>query len=329
MKHHPILLSLLFGLVSASGSITRQCYIGEPPLCNNSLAADKNCRGVFDNTLNGYKRMDCDYVIYDIPTTQRNTSKWILIHSGGCDSNTGYMGDYFSQDMGLNLFGLRTCAGFEESLCANLHDYSACDATHVSFFGSPPNATYAPHGQGLNIPALEDIYFNKNVNMLLFHQYGFSNVSYPWWGAAGCNNSTTPIYMCIAGADPNYKTKFDAIKTLLEKELGSTYWLPCRLEVIDASPFSADLNASVPCSGIYEGTYMDPAKFGAVVYPNAAPVWQWEMTGIQNKAITYATQLDPESSFVNAFRTAVNIALCKTFSSNQTECLDDDMLIGN
>lgn len=122
----------------------RDCYVGSPPQCNNSLASDPNCRGLEVTTVNGWKRMDCDYVLYNIPATARNTKKWLVIHAGGCDTYTEDLGDFFAPDMELNIFGLRPCGGFADSLCAASHDYDICNALHLSWHLPALHPTIAP-----------------------------------------------------------------------------------------------------------------------------------------------------------------------------------------
>lgn len=122
----------------------RDCYIGSPPQCNNSLASDPSCRGLEVTTLDGWKRMDCDYVLYNVPTTARETKKWLIIHAGGCDDYTENIGDFYAPDMELNIYGLRPCGGFEDSLCASQHGYDECTALHISWGFPSLNPTYAP-----------------------------------------------------------------------------------------------------------------------------------------------------------------------------------------
>ena len=136
----------LYGLLRcASAEIpNRDCFTGSPPLCNNSLTSDSTCRGLDVTTLDGWKRMDCDYAVYNVPSVSQSTQKWLVIHAGGCDTFTGGLGDFFAPNLGLNIFGLRPCGGFQDSLCANLHDYDPCKAFHVSWYMPPVHMTYAP-----------------------------------------------------------------------------------------------------------------------------------------------------------------------------------------
>jgi hypothetical protein len=140
-----ILLLALFGLTLATIPI-RDCYTGSPPQCNNSLAEDPTCRGLEVTSMDGWKRMDCDYVLYNVPSSTRpSTKKWIVIHAGGCDTYTEDLGDYFAPDLGLNLFGIRPCGGFEDSLCAATHGYDECAALHISWgFPSLQPTDFAP-----------------------------------------------------------------------------------------------------------------------------------------------------------------------------------------
>jgi hypothetical protein len=130
--------------------------------------------------------------------------------------------------------------------------------------------------------------------------------------------------MCIAGLDPDYANKFKVIKPMLEQAFSNSPSFPCNLEVIDAKQYAQDADPTIPCTGILR-EYNDPAKVGGDV--SGAPNWAWEMTGFTTRAIELASQVDPQGPLISAFRTAINIALCKQFSdANQTVCLDDDML---
>jgi len=300
----------------------RQCFVGEPPLCNNSLAADPTCRGLEISTLDGWKRMDCDYVLYNIPATTRTTQKWIVIHAAGCDTWTGALGDYFAPDLQLNLYGLRPCGGYQDSLCAAAHNYDICTALHISWYLPALHPTVAPYGLGFNPPALVDIYHTPGTTMLFLHEYGDTSADYDWFDPIGCNATSKPMYMCIAGIDPDYANKFQAIKSMLEQAFSNTASFPCNLEVIDAKQYAQAADPNIPCTGILR-EYNDPAKVGGD--PSAAPNWAWEMTGFTTRAIQLATEVDPQGELVNAFRTAINIALCKQFGGpNQTVCLDDE-----
>lgn len=139
----PFILVGLFTWAPATEAV-RDCYVGSAPFCNNSLASDTACRGLEVTTADGWKRMDCDYVLYNIPATGRNTSKWLVIHAGGCDTFTAELGDFFAPDLALNIWGLRTCGGFRDSLCASRHNYDSCDALHISWFMPPLHPTIAP-----------------------------------------------------------------------------------------------------------------------------------------------------------------------------------------
>ncbi|ODA83802.1 hypothetical protein RJ55_02318 [Drechmeria coniospora] len=321
-----IALCSLLSLALAKVPI-RDCYLGSPPYCNNSLAADPTCRGLEVTTADGWKRMDCDYVIYNIPATARQTRKWIVIHAGACDTYTEFLGDYFAPTLGLNIFGLRPCGGFEDSLCAARHDYDSCIALHASWFmphplGTSPEITL--HGLGFNPPALVDIYHTPDTNMLFLHEYGDTSASYDWFSADGCNATSKPLYMCVAAIDPNFASKFSAIKSILEGAFTDTPGFPCKLEVVDAMPYAQDADAAIPCTGILR-EYNDPVKFGAD--PSGAPNWAWEMPPFMTRAIQLATEVEPDGTMVNAFSRAINIALCKKFDdAHATNCYDDDML---
>lgn len=315
-------LSVLFNtisLVSCSFPL-RDCYVGEAPFCNNSIASDPDCRGIEVTTADGWKRMDCDYAVYNIPTTQRETNKWLVIHAGMCDSYTEDLGDFFSVDMGLNIFGLRPCGGFVNSLCASVHGFDSCVALHSSWLFPALQDVIKPHGLGFNPPALVDIYHTPDTNMLFLHEYGDTN-NYKWFPADGCNATSAPIHMCVGGIDPNYGSKFTVIKSLLEGEFSNTPWFPCKLEVIDSTPYAQDQDAAIPCTGILR-EYNNPAIVGGDL--SGAPNWAWEMTPFQTRAIQLATEVEPQSPFVNAFREAINIALCKSFEAGQSECFDND-----
>lgn len=316
------MLFVLYSIISVvSAATNRDCYIGDPPFCNNSLTADSTCRGLEVDTLDGWKRMDCDYVIYNVPTTKRNTNKWLVIHAGGCDTYTENLGDFFSTDMWLNVFGLRPCGGFIDSACAAKHNYDICEATHISWYFPALHPTIAPYGYGFNPPDLVDIYHTPDTNMLFVHEYGNTNSSYNWFSADGCYPNSKPFYMCVAAIDPDYSSKFTAIKSILEQEFSNTPWFPCNLEVIDALPYSEDQNPEIPCTGILR-EYNDPARAGGDI--SGAPNWAWEMPVFQTRAIQLATEVEPYGAFVNAFRRAIDIALCKSFQDGQVECLDGD-----
>ncbi|KYK58749.1 hypothetical protein DCS_05767 [Drechmeria coniospora] len=302
----------------------RDCFVGSPPLCNNSLASDTACRGLEVTTIDGWKRMDCDYVVYNVPTEARDTKKWIVIHSGGCDTNTGEIGDFFAVSLGLNLFGLRPCGGFADSLCASRHDYSQCNAFHISWYMPQLHPTYAPYGIGFNPPALVDIFHTPDTHMIFLHEYGSTNETYNWFPANGCNATSAPLYMCLAGIDPDYDSKFAAIKRTLETAFSLAPGFPCKLEVINTMPYSQPQDASVPCTGILR-EYNDPAKVGGDA--KAASNWAWEMPGFMTQAIQLATEVDPNGPLVAAFGRAINIALCQTFDNAKAlSCCDGDTL---
>src|SRR5271163_2490926 len=311
-------LSCLSGIVSAAVPI-RDCYVGEPPFCNNSLASDPTCRGLEVSTADGWERMDCDYVLYNIPAQSRITQKWLVIHAGECDTYTEKLGDFFAPDMQLNIFGLRPCGGYEDSLCAAAHDYNVCTAFHISWYMPPLHPTYAPYGLGFNPPALVDIFHTPGTNLLFLHEYGDTNTSYNWFSANGCNATSKPLYMCIGAIDPNYTNKFKAIKSTIEQGFKNSKWFPCNLEVIDTTPYAEAADPEIPCTGILR-EYNDPAKVGGD--PSGAPNWAWEMPAFMTRAIQLASNIEPQGDFVNAFRTAINIALCKEFDDpSQTICL--------
>ena len=156
--------------------------------------------------------------------------------------------------------------------------------------------------------------------MLFLHEYGDTN-DYNWFSANGCNATSKPMYMFVAALDPDYTNKFNAIKTTLEEAFSNT---ACTLEVIDAKQYAQGADAEIPCTGILQ-EYNNPAKFGGDT--SGAPNWAWEMTPFTTRAIQLASEVDPQGSLVNAFRTAINIALCKQFDDpTQTLCLDDDMV---
>lgn len=180
------------------------------------------------------------------------------------------------------------------------------------------------YGLGFNPPALVDIYHTPGSNLLFLHEYGDTNSSYNWFSADGCNATSKPLYMCLAGIDPDYTNKFSAIKTILEKRISNTPGFPCKLEVINSMPYSQDQNPAIPCTGILR-EYNDPAKVGGD--PWSAPNWAWEMPAFMTRAIQIATQVEPQGVIVNAFREAINIALCKQFDDpNGMSCSDDDMI---
>lgn len=227
--------------------------------------------------------------------------------------------------MSLNIFGLRPCGGFESSLCLANHQYSICNALHISWSLPPPVSSprITDVGLGFNPPALVDIYHTPGTTMLFLHEYGDTNVSYNWFGAAGCNFDSKPLYMCIAGLDPNYAAKFAAIKATLEAGAQDSPWFPCKLEVVDMSPavYGEAARPDVPCTGILRESN-DPEKYG--LDDSGSPNWAWEMTPFQTRAVQLATEVEPEGAFVQAFETAIDIALCKTFCEGQMACADDE-----
>jgi len=73
-------IALCYLIVTVVSKLPRRdCYVGDPPFCNNSLASDSSCRGLEVSNIDGWKRMDCDYVLYSIPAKERITNKWIVI----------------------------------------------------------------------------------------------------------------------------------------------------------------------------------------------------------------------------------------------------------
>jgi hypothetical protein len=169
-----------------------------------------------------------------------------------------------------------------------------------------------------------DIYHTPGTTMLFLHEYGDTNKSYNWFAADGCNASSKPLYMCVAGIDPDYANKFSAIKTVLEEGVSNTPGFPCKLEVIDAKPYAQDQDPAIPCTGILR-EYNNPAKFGGD--PSGAPNWAWEMPPFMTRAVQLASEVDPKGELANAFRTAINIALCKEFGDADGKgCADDDMM---
>jgi hypothetical protein len=160
--------------------------------------------------------------------------------------------------------------------------------------------------------------------MLFLHEYGSTNATYNWFPADGCNASSKPLYMCLAGIDSSYNAKFPVIKAILENGVSNTPGFPCRLEVIDSMPYAQAQDPNIPCTGILRG-YNDPAKVGGDT--SGAPNWAWEMPGFMTQAILLATQVDPQGTVVNAFRAAIKIALCKEFSDvNSISCNDNDVV---
>jgi hypothetical protein len=164
--------------------------------------------------------------------------------------------------------------------------------------------TIALYGLGFNPPALVDIYHTPGTTMLFLHEYGDTNADYSWFSV---NGTSKPMYMCVAGLDPDYTNKFKAIKSTLEQAFSNTAAFPCSLEVIDAKQYAQDADPAIPCTGILR-EYNDPAKVGGDV--SGAPNWAWEMTAFTTRAMQLASEVDPQGVFVNAFRTAINIALC-------------------
>jgi hypothetical protein len=180
------------------------------------------------------------------------------------------------------------------------------------------------YGFGLNPPALVKIYHTPGANLLFLHEYGDTNTSYNWFSANGCNAASKPLYICVAALDPNYSSKFSAIKRVLEKGFNNTPGFPCKLQVVDAKPYGGPADPAVPCTGILR-EYHDPALVGGDT--SGAPNWAWEMPVFMTRAVQLATQMDPHGAVVNAFSTAINIALCKQFNaSDGNKCRDDDMV---
>jgi hypothetical protein len=154
--------------------------------------------------------------------------------------------------------------------------------------------------------------------MLFLHQYGSTNLTYNWYPADGCGGPNKPDYMCVAGLDPNYHDKYVAIKSALES-ISNTPQFPCQLEVVDAMPYSQDQDPTVPCTGILRG-YNDPARVVGNV--SGAVNWAWEMTAFMTRSIQLAAETQPDGLVTNAFRTAIDIALCKEFRGSK--CEDND-----
>lgn len=142
--------------------------------------------------------------------------------------------------------------------------------------------------------------------MLFLHEYGDTNRSYNWFSADGCNSTSKPMYMCVAALDPNYETKFSAIKSILQTGFSNTPSFPCKLQVISAMPYAQDADPTIPCTGILR-EYNDPAKVGGDT--SGSPNWAWEMPLFMTQALLLATQVEPNGAVVNAFRAAIEIAL--------------------
>ncbi|KAJ5726213.1 uncharacterized protein N7483_007570 [Penicillium malachiteum] len=179
------------------------------------------------------------------------------------------------------------------------------------------------YGLGFNPPALVDIFHTPGANLLLLHEYGDTNASYDSFSAAGCNASK-PLYMCVAAIDPSYTNKFAAIKQVLEGGISNTPGFPCKLQVVDSMPYAQNEDTAIPCTGILR-EYNDPAKLGGD--PSGAPNRAWEMPVFMTRAVQLATQVEPQGVIVNAFPTAIDIAVCKKFDDpNATYCRDDDLV---
>lgn len=180
------------------------------------------------------------------------------------------------------------------------------------------------YGLGLNPPALVNIYHTPGTTMLFLHEYGKTNASYNWYPASGCNNADKPIYMCVAGLDPSYSSKFSAIKSILE-QVSNTDEFPCKVEVIDAVPYAQDQDPMIPCTGILR-EYNDPGRTDMRHGGNSegAPNWAWEMPDFMNRAVMLATETDPGGTLVKAFEEAIDVALCKDWNSDVEDCGDDD-----
>ncbi|KAJ5630108.1 hypothetical protein N7528_003765 [Penicillium herquei] len=179
------------------------------------------------------------------------------------------------------------------------------------------------YGLGFNPPALVNIFHTPDTNLLFLHEYGDTNKSYDWFSADGCNASSKPLYMCLAAIDPNYTNKFSAIKRILEEGISNTPGFPCNLQVIDSMPYAETQDPAIPCTGILR-EYNDPARVGGDA--SGAPNWAWEMPQFMTRAVQLATQVEPQGAIVSAFRTAIDISLCKQFDDpNATYCGDDDV----
>ncbi len=55
----PLAAMVLVLLTVSTAARQHDCLIGTP-LCNNSLASDKSCRGVYSSDINAWHRKDCD-----------------------------------------------------------------------------------------------------------------------------------------------------------------------------------------------------------------------------------------------------------------------------
>lgn len=170
-----------------------------------------------------------------------------------------------------------------------------------------------------------DIFHTPGTNLLFLHEYGDTNATYNWYSADGCNATSKSLYMCLAGIDPDYANKFSAIKSILERELSNTPGFPCKLEVVDSMPYSQDQDPAIPCTGILR-EYNDPAKVGGD--SSGAPNWAWEMPGFMTRAVQLATEMEPQGAIVNAFRKAINVALCKQFDDADRMSCSDDNVVG-
>jgi hypothetical protein len=184
------------------------------------------------------------------------------------------------------------------------------------------------YGLGLNPPALVDIYHTPDTTMLFLHEYGKTNASYNWYPSSGCNNADKPIYMCVAGIDPSYSSKFSAIKSILEP-VSNTDDFPCKLEVIDAVPYAQDQDPNIPCTGLLR-EYNDPERTDmrhGGDYSSGAPNWAWEMPDFMTRAVMLATETDPSGVLVSAFEEAIDVALCENWNSGDVKCCDGDTVV--
>lgn len=122
-----------YGQSSGGG---HDCVVNDPAMaqyaaCKNPLVSDKNCRVTNGSSVLDANRMDCEVMFTSIPA-KTASKKWIVIHAGGCDTDTEVSGDYFSKDGKYNYFSLRPCAGMAESKCLAAYNGDICSALHMT-----------------------------------------------------------------------------------------------------------------------------------------------------------------------------------------------------
>eukprot|EP00457_Paulinella_chromatophora_P008259 gb/GEZN01008290.1/.p1 GENE.gb/GEZN01008290.1/~~gb/GEZN01008290.1/.p1 ORF type:complete len:353 (+),score=39.84 gb/GEZN01008290.1/:170-1228(+) len=303
---------------SASG---HDCYVNDPLMsapCSNPLLEDKKCVVIHSKNPSDWDRMDCDIVVFNVPA-RRPTSKWLVIHAGGCDTDTEHIGDYFAAEKTWNYFGLRPCAGLVQSKCIAEYQFDVCLTLHMSWVASPEFESFVGF-QGFNPPELMQPYrSDPQARFVFLHEYG-DGLSYSAWMTFGCDDDE-PTYVCINGDDPNYDKKWEKMYPLLTRSLNNLPNFPCRVVVVDARNSTA-----VPGYAKEPPNNRLPGKPCSGMYPPKGNVgWAWEMSGKVTAALASAIRLDTGSELkaLADFRDAIDIALGNDEDEKSSKDNDD------